>query len=167
MKEIIINKDNLTQKEIDEVVTRVKAIIINSNNELLLGYSNKTYQFPGGHVEENEELVSALERELKEETGMVLDLKNIKPFKKITYYVKNYRDTNKNRENDIYYYIVKTDEEINMNNSHLDEFEKAGNYVVKKVPLNKVKEILLNSVKDNEINEIIVEEMLWVLDSII
>lgn len=43
MKEIIYNHDNLKETDIDETVIRVKALIINSNNEIMLGYAHKTY----------------------------------------------------------------------------------------------------------------------------
>ena len=163
MKEIFYNHDNLGKEEIDETVIRVKALLINSNNEILLGYSNKTYQFPGGHLEDNESLVQGLKREIKEETGIVLDNDNYKPFMKITYYNKNYRNTNKNKENIIYYYEIRTDKEPDINNTNLDINEIKGNYVIKKISLDKLNDVLIQSIPDNEINKIIVEEMLSVL----
>ena len=57
MKEIVTNKYNLTEEDMTEVVKRVKILLVNSNDEILLGYSHHNYQFPGGHVEENEELI--------------------------------------------------------------------------------------------------------------
>ena len=69
MKELILNEDKLKDKEIDDYVTRVKAIIVNDKKELLLGLSYNDYQFPGGHLEKDEEPVKGLIRELKEETG--------------------------------------------------------------------------------------------------
>lgn len=164
MKEVIYNKERLTDNDIDETVTRLKALIINSKNEILLGYAHKTYQFPGGHLEKNETLEEGLKREIQEETGIIIKDKNIKPFEKITYYTSNYRNTGLNRKNEIYYYIIKTDEEVNTNNMNLDEWEKEGNYVVKKIPLDKIEKVLKNSIKDNSINEIIVEEMMEVLN---
>ena len=163
MKEILINNDNLTIDDIDEVVTRTKGLIINDKDEITLGYSYKTYQFPGGHLEEGEELSECLLREIKEETGIELKDARLTPFQKITYYSKNYRGSGKNRENDIYYYIVNTNEKFNIANSSLDEGEKAGGYTIKTIPLNKVEEILIKSIPDNPINKIIVEEMLEVL----
>lgn len=160
MIETLINNDNLSEKDIEEIVVRVKALIINSNDEILLGYSNKTYQFPGGHVEEGESLTEALEREIKEETGIELDLKDIKPYKKLTYYSKNYRNSGVNRQNDIYYFIVHTDLEPNENNINLDEYEKEYNYTTKRIKLSDLEKVLNNSIKDNPINEIIVEEMM-------
>ena len=53
MKEIIRNESNLKEIDVTEVVKRVKLLIINSNNEILLGYSHSDYQFPGGHVEKS------------------------------------------------------------------------------------------------------------------
>ena len=128
-----------------------------------MGYSDKTYQFPGGHLEDNESLIQGLKREIKEETGIILDNDNYKPFVKITYYNKNYRNTNKNRENIIYYYEIRTDSEPDINNTNLDINEIKGNYIVKKIQLDKVSDVLINSILDNEINKIIVEEMLLVL----
>ena len=52
MKEILYNYDNLKQEDMDEVIVRTKGLIINSKDEITLGYSHKTYQFPGGHLEE-------------------------------------------------------------------------------------------------------------------
>ena len=52
MKEIITNKYNLKEEDLTEIVKRVKVLLINSNSEILLGYSHNEYQFPGGHVED-------------------------------------------------------------------------------------------------------------------
>lgn len=72
MREILHNHNNLTLKDITETVIRTKALIVNSKNEVLLGYCEKTYQFPGGHLEEGETLVDCLKREVQEETGIEL-----------------------------------------------------------------------------------------------
>lgn len=163
MKEVIFNYDNLTKKDIDEVVARAKALIINDKDEIILGYSNKTYQFPGGHLEKGENINECLIREIKEETGIEIYDYEITPFEKITYYNKNYHNTNKNRQNDIYFYILKTNKKINIENSSLDEGEKKGGYIAKIIPLKDVEQILIDSIKDNPINKVIVEEMLEVL----
>lgn len=46
MKQIITNKYNLTDSDMTEVVKRVKVLLANSNNEVLLGYSHNNYRFP-------------------------------------------------------------------------------------------------------------------------
>ena len=77
MKKLVINKNNLELKDINEFVYRPRAIIINSNNEILLGFCNNTYQFPGGFLEDNETLIEGLKREILEETGILLNDKEI------------------------------------------------------------------------------------------
>lgn len=160
MKEILYNYDDLKLEEIDEVVTRTKGLIINSDNEITLGYSHKTYQFPGGHLEEGETLEECLLREIEEETGIEIRDAELKPFEKITYYSRNYHGSGKNRKNDIFYYIIKTDAKFDLDNTKLDEWEKAGDFTVKTLPLKNVEQVLIDSVPDNPINEVIVEEML-------
>ncbi len=160
MKEILYNYDNLTEEDIDEVVVRTKGLIINHHDEVTLGYSHKTYQFPGGHLEEGESLTECLLREIKEETGIQLEDAEMRPFEKITYYNKNYHGSEKNRKNEIYYYVIRTDAKFDMNEAHLDAWEKEGNFVVKTIPLDGVEQVLIDSIPDNPINEVIVEEML-------
>lgn len=160
MKEILYNYDNLTLEEIDETVIRTKGLLINSNNEITLGYCHKTYQFPGGHLEEGESLEECLVREIEEETGIKLVDFSIKPFMKITHYSKNYRSSGKNRRNEIYYYIINTDAKVDMDNAKFDEWEKEGNYTLKVIPLDDVEQVLIDSIPDNPMNKVIVEEML-------
>ena len=164
MKEIIYNEDNLKEEDIDELVIRTKGLIINSKNEISLGYSHGTYQFTGGHLEEGESLEECLVREIKEETGIILKDYSMNPFYKTVYYTKNYHNSGKNRKNEIYFYIIKTDEVADMSNSNLDDWEKSGNYEVRLIPLDEVKNVLNSTLNDNPINEVIYKEMLNVLN---
>ena len=163
MKKIIINTDGLKENEIEETATRAKALMINSKNEILLGYGFKIYQFIGGHVLDDESITEALLREIEEETGITIEENDLKPFMKITHYNKNYRNSGKNRENIIYYYYLKTDEKVNLKKINYDEWEKKGKFKVKKVKIANVEKLLLKSIHKNEMNKIIVEEMLEVL----
>ena len=72
MKETIYNYDYLKDEDITEVVIRTKALIINSKN-IILGNENNIYQFPGGHLEENETFEKCLKRAVLEETGIEID----------------------------------------------------------------------------------------------
>ena len=91
MEKIITNDYNLKDEEMTELVVRVKILLINSNNEILLGYSHNEYQCPGGHVEEGEDLIYALKREIHEEVGIVLDDEDTisECFYKTIYFNKN------------------------------------------------------------------------------
>lgn len=162
----IINNDNINLNSIDDTAIRVKALILNSNNEILLGYSYGTYQFPGGHIENDEELIPALNREIREETGLDFGLngKEVEPFYAIKHYSSNYRGTGKNRENIIYYYLFYTDTPFNKENSNLDPIEIEGDYTLKYVNFDEVEDLLIKSIPDNDINKIIVDEMLEVIN---
>lgn len=160
MKEIIYNDLNLIDIDMDEVVTRIKVLIINSKNEILLGHTEYTYQFIGGHLEENESLVDCLNREVLEETGIELNIESLEPFFRIKHYSENYHKSNKNRISEIYYFVVKTDLEPNEEKMELTEDEKKGNYKSEYISLDKVEQILIDSIPNRDINKIIVKEML-------
>lgn len=166
MKEVIYNYDNLKENEIDEIVIRCKGLIINNKQEIMLGYCHDTYQFPGGHLEENETLLDCLKREIKEETGIELEDSEINKnvIEKNTHYTRNYHNTNKNRKNEIYYYVIKTNKISNINNNHLDKNEINGNYIIKMIDINNVEQILVDSIPLNDVNKVIVEEMLDVIN---
>lgn len=162
MREIVYNSHDLKEEEIDSSVIRTKALIINSKNELLLGYSYQTYQFPGGHLKDGENIFECLQREIEEETGIFIS-GNLDPFLKRVEYHMNYLDSNINKKVIIYYYLIYTDELPQNAASHLDEQEKAGNFTLLYVPLEKVDQLLVDSIPDNPINSIIVGEMQDVL----
>ena len=77
MKRVIINDNNLDIMNMDSTVIRVKALMVNEKNELLIVHNNYTYQFPGGHWRANESLEESLKREIKEETGCDVELNGV------------------------------------------------------------------------------------------
>lgn len=147
MMKIIINKDNLTELDVTEVVKRVKVLLINSNNEVLLGYSHNEYQFPGGHVEDNETLIHAINREVREETGINLNITDIEPFASSFGYYKDWPSKGKNRKIEIYYYEIKTDMIPNLENTNYTENEKEGNFELRYIPLSNIESILKDNVE--------------------
>ncbi len=160
MQEIITNYDNLKESDITEVVRRVKILLVNSRKEILLGYSFHEYQLPGGHVEEGEELITAVNREITEETGMVLNLTDLKPFAKASGYYKDWPEVGKNRKIEIYYYKVLTDEKINLQNTHYTEHEKEGNFELRYIPLERIEEEIKSNAQLYGDKKGIAEEML-------
>ena len=72
MKIVVHNDDNLKENDINERIYRARGVIINSRDEILLGYCKGTYQFPGGYLEEGETIEECLKREVQEETGLVI-----------------------------------------------------------------------------------------------
>ncbi len=160
MKEIIYNYDCLDDKDITELVIRTKALIINNNN-ILLGNENNIYQFPGGHLEENETFEECLKREVLEETGIEIDNDEIKrPFMKVTFKNKDWPEKGKNRKCEIYYYVIQTNKEPNLDKVNYTEHEKEGNFKVDKVPLDKSVNIIEKNIPNNEKNRVIAPDMI-------
>ena len=160
MKEIVTNKYNLTEEDMTEVVKRVKILLVNSNDGILLGYSHHNYQFPGGHVEENEELIDTVNREILEETGMDLKLTDLEPFARNLGYYKDWPEEGKNRKIEIYYYEVKTDEKPNLDNTSYTESEKDGGFELRYIPLSNVEEELKKNAEEYGDKKGIAREML-------
>ena len=146
MKKIVTNKDNLKEKDMTELVQRVKVLLVNSNNEVLLGYSHNDYQFPGGHVDDGETLTETVKREILEETGIILNFEEIEPFACTIGYYKDWPEKGKNRKTEIYYYEIKSDEQPNLNNTKYTEHEKDGNFELKYINLNDVEQELSSNV---------------------
>ncbi len=162
MRDIITNKYNLKEEDMTEVVQRVKILLVNSGNEILLGYSHNDYQFPGGHVEENEALVDTVNREVKEETGIELNLTEIEPFARTLGYYKDWPSEGKNRKIEIYYYEIKTDEKPNLDNTEYTDSEKDGGFKLEYIPLNEVEEVLKKNAMEFGDERGIAHEMLEV-----
>lgn len=164
--EKIYNYDNLFHEEIDEKTTRARAILINSNNEVLMCYSNglQHYEFPGGHLEENETLEEGLKREILEETGVTIDAKKINLFYAIKYYCKNYHNSGKNRLVEIYYYVVYCDYIYEDSKRQLDTNEIIQDYECQYINVDELKNILIENKKTTKENNSALDDMLLIWD---
>ena len=163
MEQIIVNKDCIQEKEITEIVKRVKAIIINSKNEILLGYSHNDYQFLGGHVEDGENPIETLNREISEESGISLNLDGAFPIILRKAYYKDYPQIGKNRKNEIYYYVIKTDKAPNLELTNLTDDEKEGNFKLEYIKLDDIEEVIIKNGDKNGNLHGIANEMLEVI----
>jgi 8-oxo-dGTP pyrophosphatase MutT (NUDIX family) len=121
-EELYRDDKNLLDFNKSKIILRnaVRAIILRENNILmvLLGKTNE-YKFPGGGIEENEEIEEALKREVLEETGCNV-IKIIKKIGIITEYGIALEDKNNIFKMISEYYIV------NIDNSQIDQ--KLDNY---------------------------------------
>ena len=165
LKEIIYNNDYLTDEDITEKTYRARGVIINSNDEILLGYCDELYQFPGGHVEDNETILECLIREIKEETGIELNY-NDKPFYIVKYYNKDYPKKGINRYTEFDYFLIKTDQKPNLNNTNYDEYEKENNYELKYIKLDKLKKEFNKTINLNKRSKDLYPLFLKILEEI-
>lgn len=162
MKEFVINDDNLELEDVEMEVIRVKALIINSKGKILLVFNNNTYQFPGGHVDDGETIDECIKREIKEEIGINLEVKE-DPFLCIETYDSNYFNTSKKVLNTIYYYRFFTDLEPDPSNTMYDELELKSEFNLFYVDFRKIEEFLISKIETNEIDPKIAREMLHVV----
>ncbi len=163
MKEIIFNDNNLKESDFTEKVIRVKGLIINSDNKILIAHNNNTYQFPGGHLEENENMDECIKREIKEETGIDVNI-NEEPFLCIRNYDNNYFGTGRKVLNSIYYYRFFTDDAPNFDETNYDELELETEFNLFYVYFPNLKEFINKSIEENTIEEGIGREMIKVVN---
>lgn len=162
MKEIIINDSHLTEDEMDDKVIRVKALIFNSKGEILLAHNNNTYQFPGGHKKSDESIDDSILREIKEEIGIDLEIKE-RPFLCISTYDDNYFDTGKKVLNSIYYYRFLTDLTPNFKETSYDDLELESEFNLFYLKFDEIENFLNKCINKNEIDKKIAREMLQVV----
>jgi len=162
MKEIIINDNQLKNEDIENTVVRVKGLILNSKGKILLAHNNNTYQFPGGHVEDNESMDECIIREIKDETGISLEVTE-EPFLCIKTYDDDYFGTGKNVLNCIYYYRFFTEEEPNFEETHYDELELATEFNLFYLNFQHLGEFLNTHITSDKMDPKIAREMIHVV----
>ena len=160
MNEVIYNKDNVLDKDINKVITRAKVMLINSKKEITLAFSDNVYHFIGGHVEKNETLSETLGREVKEETGIELKNDSYEPFFKITQIFKDYPSIGKTNKYEYYYFVLETDESPNLTNTNLTNEEKQENFELRTIHIDEIKRVLEDTLTWGERNRRIVPTMI-------
>lgn len=163
---IIINEDNLKNNEIEEFNIKSRAILINEQEELLIANYGGTYLLPGGKINQNEEIIDGLLRELKEETGTYYSDKEVNYLCTIEYFQKNYPKKTGEKQNRLittHYYIGKY-KEISLDKIKLTESEKNGNFKLELIPLNKLKNIIIETQNNNPRNIYFQKELLAVIN---
>lgn len=146
MKGIVYNENNLKEEDITRVVKRAKALLINSKNEILLGYGDNNYQFLGGHVEMGETFEECLKREVREEAG--IEISSIgSPFLVIKYLNKDYPKAGVNSLYTENYYVIHCDTLSDTTKVHLTNEEKKGNFSLEYINIDMALQILEESLE--------------------
>ena len=167
MKKILYNEQKITISDINNNINRVKILLLNSKNEVLLGYSHKGYQFPGGHIEEKETFDEGIIREVREETGIELQVEDYKPFFIIEYYTKDYPEEGLNTSYLINHYVIKTDAKVNLENTNYTENELAGKFKLVYVSIDEVIDLAKEELTqaNTNINKNIYNDMIKVIEA--
>ena len=104
--------------------------------------------------------MDTVNRELEEETGINLNIKEIKPFACAKGSYNNWPSKGKNRKIEIYYYEILTDELPKLEKLNLTENEKKGNFELRYIDLSNVEIILKENVRKYDDPHGITKEML-------
>lgn len=166
MKHIIKNDLGIKKEDLDKEVIRIKVLLINEKNELLLGYGNNCYQFIGGHLENGEDLITCLKREVLEEVGIILeniDI-NIKPFLLLEHYCHDHPEVEEKINCKIYYFSVYSNELPNKSYTHYTEEEKEGRFIYQYIPLDQVEQKIIDHQQRFNHAKTVGEEMLCALN---
>ena len=164
MIEIIKNKDNLKEEDITLTDTRYKAIILDSDKNIIIGFSYNNYQLIGGHKDNDETDSETLNREIKEETGIELNIKDISPFAVRYEYCKDWPSIRENKKIINYYFKVHTDKKVNLKNTTYTESEKKGNFEVRVFPLKELRQRLYDNLEKEKDFQVVTREILELLD---
>lgn len=153
MKQIDFNETNLTDKEIDKVVRKVRALVINNKTkEILLVHYAGLYMLPGGSIDNGETEIEALRREVLEESGIEIEEQQAVSYLLINSYDRNYFDRksgNINRLTQTIFFEVSTDQDINETRKRLTESEKEKNHTIKYTNLSVVRYLAETNPTDN------------------
>lgn len=158
MKVITYNDDNLSIEDIEDKITKARAVMINDNGQIYISLYSGTYLFPGGKIEAFENISQGAQREVKEETGIELDLSNQEPFLLVQQFIKKYpkRDTTNdlsNRLNETYYYLVHTNKDIDSAKMELMENELSNNFHTIQAGADEILLLLKNNINDSYRNK--------------
>jgi len=167
---IVVNPDNLVVDETWQIFNKVRAIIENDNNEFIISKEGGKYIFPGGKCEMNESKIDAIQREIKEETGIYMDKTDFRKILELETFYKDFydyrTDSIKPRYTKTIYYYAKFKNKIDFTNMKLTEGEIKENFKIFYVKKEELLKILKENHSDAKNGKFFDEENKIVLDII-
>ena len=147
METLTINEYNLKDSDINEYSNKVRAILL-IDDKILVSHYGGVVLLPGGSIDNSESDKEAIIRELKEETGIMYNIDELKEFICINYYQYNYptrEGKTINRLSNTKYYIGKY-KGFDLDNVNRTEKEIIDNFTLELV---KLDELLNKTLSDN------------------
>lgn len=150
----LINKDNLKKSEINSYFHKVRAAVFNSEGKIYITNMQGSYNLPGGGVEEGENIYNAIQRELYEELGIMIDLTEAEYQGNFMFYHKDFpeREGVVNRANEIELFLIMKPYEYSKSKSHITDYEKSQKFEIKTVDIENISN-LWNDECDNKYRE--------------
>lgn len=170
METIINNPNKLLLEDINVVTNKVRAIILDCDDNIIVTKYADMFMLPGGKVDNEEILEDALIRELEEELGIKYEINELLSVISYENYIENYNlvDSNSftNKLNRTIYYLIRSDKKINNSNSKLSYREKNNGFTIINMYLYDLID-LVNSYESTNIRNIYFKkELLDVLDHV-
>lgn len=166
MKELF-SIDLKDYKPNDSVFRRpsARAIII-KNNIIALVYSEKEkyYKFPGGGIKDDEDMLVALAREVKEEVGLIVKPESISEFGSVMRRQKSNYVENTIFEQENFYFCCECED--NVVSQNLDDYEKDAEFTLKYVDIDEAISVNSKYKSDDYFNEIMIQREKKVLEII-
>lgn len=164
---LVINDNNLLFDEVQEFSSKVRAILIDENNKILIANYGNVILLPGGKVDTGETIDEAIIRELSEELGEDYTCEELDFFGRLDYYQKNYPKMDGTFQNRLVqtYYFVGLYKGIKREARKLTEKEQRGNFRLELVSLEDLDNIVLKNVNDNPRNIYFQKELLTIFAS--
>lgn len=124
---ILVNKKDLVPDETWQIFRKVRAVIQNEEGMFVLSSEAGKYIFPGGKCNDDEDNLTAIKREIEEETGMIFTMQDFEEVLELETFYDDAIDYKTNlvrpRHTITTYYYVKTNQKINVKNMNLTEGE--------------------------------------------
>jgi len=168
---ILINPKNLIPNNSWQYFRKVRAIIENKDGCFAISSEAGKYIFPGGKCDKDEDDLLAIQREIREETGMVFSTSEFHKVLELETMYDNAVDykTNKVRPRHTIttFFYVKTEQTINKDNMDLTKGEIQENFKIFFVDKETLFKLLLEQHKDAmnwqlfyEENQVVVNKIL-------
>lgn len=162
---LILNDENLQLDEINEFNSKVRAILIDNENRVLVANYGGVFLFPGGSIDDGENIAEAIIRELQEETGTSYEIGDLTFLTQLDFFQKNYvkRDgTKANRLIRTYYFIAQS-KPVALQLRKLTEKEKKDGFKLEIVPIGELKKLVLENKNSNPRNMYFQREMVEIV----
>ena len=168
---ILINPKNLVPDESWQTFRKVRAVIENEEGCFAISSEAGKYIFPGGKCDKGEADLAAIQREIREETGMILspeDFHEVLELETMYDNAVDYRTkTVRPRHTITKYYYVKTNQVINQDKMNLTEGEIQENFKISFVDRETLFKMLLEEHKEAMNWQLFYEENQVVVNSIL
>jgi len=164
-----INNKNLKSEEITDFSSKARAILLNDDNQILIVNYGGNYLLPGGSVDNKENIIEAIKRELLEELGQSYNENELEFIGTIHHFQNDYPK----RNGTIVNRMVKTSiftgklKSTNFENKKLTSKEEKDGFNIILVPLDNLKELILSNSCNNPRKKFFQEELILICDNMI